>query len=83
MVAVVVDGLCGAIGQHNLELTVEQHALLAALEGADVEGACALGPGEDDIGVVSLLIVVVVALILIEAERAVGAGVEADLEVVP
>ena len=79
----VTDGLGSPVGQDDAELTGGRHARIATLTVADGQRAGLVVPVEGYRGIDAFLVVVVVALVLIERELAVGTGVEADIEDVP
>ena len=68
--SVVLYDFLLAVGGDNGELALLEHTRIAALALADGQSASLIVPLESDSGVLSLLVVVVVALVLIERETA-------------
>ena len=80
---VVGEGLGGAVGEDDCELTAGEHPWVAALALSNRQRTSFVVPVETDGSIYALFVTVGVALVFIEGEGAVGTGVEAELEVVP
>lgn len=81
--AVVGDGLGGAVGEDDCELAAGEHPWVAALALSNRQRTSLVVPVETDGGIDALFVAVGVALVFIEGEGTVGTGVEVELEVVP
>ena len=79
----VVNNLLLAIGGDNGELALREHTRIVALTLVDGQGAGLVVPMESDSGILAFLVVVVVALVLVESEVAIGTRLNAYLEVIP
>ena len=83
LLAGIIDGLGGAVGEGDDELALLQHTGVVALLRPEGQGAGGVIPLEENRGIGAFLISVAVALVLVKQERAVGTRIDTDLELIP